>query len=144
MAIPNLLDFNTVQQLLLDPTSQGKERRDEISRYSALTKTVAGVAIGIVAVLGVVNLVTAASASIFLLGFLTHASVALVCREIFIISGNIVNTIGNDGLLNNLTIRGQVAASAERFVNSIFADTWVAGPLFGTSLVREYEYSLGT
>lgn len=145
MAIPNLSDFNVVRQLLTNQSQEAKKTRDEMARVAAYTKAAAGVALGITAMICVANLITAFSAPIIgCLALLSNAVIGLAFREIFIISGNVADTLNNNGMTGNILTRGSAALTPQRFVDSIFADTWIAGPILGASIVQTYELSLSS
>lgn len=139
------LNFCYVQQFLLDHSSEGIEGREDAARGAAHVKSASGVACAFTTMLAVVHLITlvaAFSIPVTSLALVATAAIALVFREIFIISGNVVDTLSNDGPLANITGRGTAALTPQLFVNSIFANTWIAGPIFGASIVKEFEYSI--
>jgi hypothetical protein len=132
-----LADFNTIQSLLVNPTPEAVQLRNEISRQAAHLKTVAGLATAVFALCCAGSLATAAG-----LAFVASATLAFGCREIFVIAGNVVNTLNNNGTFGNITTRMTSALTPQWFVDAIFANTYFAGPVFSASLVQEYEVSL--
>jgi hypothetical protein len=150
MSIPQVIsdafDFKQISLLLLDPTNQGMKTREEISRYAAHAKTIAGIAMAIFALCCVGNLAIGAGAEC-----VASAIIAFACKEIFVIAGNVSSTFNhNSGVLGNLTggvlgnigSRAASALSPKKFVDSIFANTWGVGPVFSASLIQGYEDSL--
>lgn len=135
-----IFNFNEIRKLLLDSTNEGIKKREEVSRAAAHTKALSGLAGGVTGMLGLISLITAVTSPFFGgLGLLFWGVATLTCREIFVISGNVENALSGSGFFGNILSRGVNALTPKIFIESIFKNTWIAGPFFSASIIKELE-----
>jgi len=135
-----IFNFNEIRKILLDATDQGQKKREEISRAAAHTKALSGLAMGVTGMLSLISLITAVTHPFFGgLGLLIWGIATLAGREVFIISGNVENALSDNGWFGNIISRGINALTPKMFIDSIFKNTWIAGPFFSASIIKEME-----
>ena len=136
--------FTNVQAFLSNSSQEGVKAREDLALTAAHTKTGAGVVAAFAGMLCVANAISLfISPEVGCTALLAHAAFALVGRDIFIIAGNAVTILSNqspvDAILANIIGRTSTSLTPQWFVDAVFANTWIAAPLLGATIVQKYQ-----
>lgn len=131
-------NFDHFRNLLLDPSKEGMENRNNV-RIGYLGIKVGAAAFTAVCSLSAVSALISSVSSPILgaIGALWAASGAVLGREVFCIAENVGNMFSENGITQNILGRLGNSFTSDWFVSSVFKDTWIAGPLLSSFCVEQ-------
>lgn len=123
--------FNDIRKILVDPSENGQLKRAEIAKTSGIVKGLSGLAMygsGTISIISAIAMKTYPMIGGFftLLGLVTTAGL----HEVKAVAEN------TEAMTTSITTQVLSALSEEQFMQNLTKDTWVVGPLFGTTIAR--------
>lgn len=128
--------FDHFRKILLDPTPQGIQKREDVKAIYFGIKVAAGTVFTASALVGTSAVISSIAAPI--LGGITALWAGVGCvlsSEVFIIADNVVKMCSDD--FYNFLSRCRDVIKPDWFVASVLKNTWVAQPFFSSFLIEQ-------